>query len=178
MEPPRHGANQVLSAGTGDWPIAVWVILFTLAVFLGRFARLFWRQRASRRAARLADARLADAAAALQRYAQAHGRRLPNRLEELGMADTQRVMYRPVPTLDLDPRLILVHDGEATHQVIEFPVLRPGRGLVFCSGALRVVTEDAWTKLEAADNALRERLGLQRTRQPTARPPGERASGI
>ena len=50
---------------------------------------------------------------------------------------------------------------QGCHRVIEFPALRDGRGVVFCSGRYRVVSEEAWDKLRMADDALRLKLDLE-----------------
>ena len=89
--------------------------------------------------------------------------RLPQgTLDELNLPDAEHVAYRPIPRLNLDEKLILVHDAGPAHKVIEFPSSRDGRGVIFCSGRMHIVSEDVFEKLLAADDALRERLGLDR----------------
>lgn len=147
------------TAGIGDWPVAAWVVVLGVLVFVCKYAVLRWRWAACQPAARQAERRLIQAASRLRDYATANLQRLPDRLEEAGGAD-DLIAYRPVPRLTLDGRLILLHDAAATRKVLEFPNLRDGRGVVFCNGRILVVTEDAFDKLLAADEALREKLGL------------------
>jgi hypothetical protein len=147
-------------------PVAGWIVLFAGAAFIGEYAVLRFRQRRSVRQAEHAERRLVYFAAALRNHAVASMQRLPDTLEELKLPDSQALVYRPAPRLNLDERLILLHDREPTHKVLEFPMLRDGRGLVLCSGRLLVVSEDAFEKLIAADDALRQRLGLDQPGSP------------
>jgi hypothetical protein len=148
-----------------NWPIAAWVVLILVAVFLGEYIALQVRRRRHSTAAHEAQRRLVRFATALRNYALGSGQRLPTSLRELGLPESERVAYRPSRRIDEDERLILVHDREPTQKVLEFPSLRDGRGLVFCGGRLHVVTEEAFEKLLAADDALRERLGLAACRE-------------
>ena len=144
-----------------DVPLAGWIILLAGLAFVGEYAVLRYRQRRFALAAQLAERRLTQFATALRDYAAANLQRLPLELEELQLGDSQAVVYRPASRLNLDERLILLHDRLPTHKVLEFPALRDGRGLVLCNGRLLVVSEDAFDKLIAADDALRQRLGLE-----------------
>lgn len=139
-------------------PVAVWILLLAGAAFVGEFAVLYSRRRRFAPRAEEAERRLARVATALRDYAAGHLQRLPVALTELGMPETELLVYRPVERLNRDPRLILLHDREPMHKLLEFPVLRDGRGLVLCSGRLLVVSEEAFEKLIAADDRLRERL--------------------
>lgn len=146
-------------AALGDWPIAAWVILILLTAFLGRYSLLRWHWKKSRPAALAAEQSLVEAASRLREFAAEHQGRLPQAMEEVG-GDPAWLTYRPVPSLTLDERLILVHDAASTHKLLEFPSLQDGRGAVLCSGRLLVLTEAAFDKLVAADDMLRGRLGL------------------
>ena len=159
----REAAMGMNLAAISDLPVAAWIVLLAAAAFVGEYVLLRLRQRRSARAAELSERRLALLATALRDYAAANMQRLPATLAELGAAGAEAVAYRPAPRLNLDARLILLHDREPTHKVLEFPVLRDGRGLVFCSGRLLVVSQEVFEKLIAADDALR-----------TARPGKER----
>lgn len=147
-----------------DWvrqlPISVWVLFLAGGFFVGDYVYLRVRLARSAGTARAAEQRLARFAAALRHYANDHGQRLPDTLDELGLPEAEAVVYRPIPRLNLDGKLLLVHDRAAAHKVLEFPALRDGRAVVFCSGRMRVVSEEVFEKLMAADDALRERLGL------------------
>lgn len=143
-----------------EWPIAVWVVLAAALFFVVEYVVLRIRQGRSREASQVAEKRLLRVATALKNYAEAHLKTLPGSLDELHLPDTAEVAYRPVPRINQDEKLILVHDREPVHQVLEFPALRRGRGVVFCSGRFRVVSEEVWDKLLVADDALRDRLGL------------------
>ena len=155
-----------------DVPVAGWILLLAAAAFVVEFAVLHFRQRRFAPRAREAERRLVHLATALRDHAVANLQRLPSALEELKLPGVETVVYRPAPRLNLDERLVLLHDREPTRKVLEFPVLRDGRGLVLCSGRLLVVSEEAFEKLIAADDALRERLGLDPV---AATPPEENA---
>ena len=73
-----------------------------------------------------------------------------------------------MPRIALDDKLILIHDAEPIHRILEFPRLRSGRGVVLCNGRLLMITEEAWDKLREADDALRERRGLEPIESDTA----------
>jgi len=157
------------------WPIAVWVLLVAAAVFAGHVAFLIIQRRHYLSADREAEQKLLALAAALRRYAETHDGALPENLTVLGWPEKQNAVYRPVPLLDLDEKLILACDARSDRKVIEFPMLRDGRGVVFCSGQYHVVTEAAFEKLMDADDGLRERLGLRRLAMPSGAEPGDEA---
>jgi hypothetical protein len=146
-------------AGLNEWPIAAWVILLGIVLFVGQYGVLRWRWSQARPRGREAERRLTEAASRLRDYADANLQRLPDRLQEAGL-EAGAIAYRPIPSLTLDERLILLHDAQPEHKLLEFPTLRDGRGVVLCSGRLLLVTESAFEKLIEADNALRSRLGL------------------
>jgi len=149
-----------------DVPLAGWILLLAGLAFVGEYVLLRFRQSRSAALARSAERRLALIATALRDYAAANLQRLPLKLEELKLEDAQAVVYRSATRLNLDERLVLLHDRAPTHKVLEFPALRDGRGLVLCSGRLLVVSEEAFEKLIAADDALRQRLGLEEPAGP------------
>ncbi len=143
-----------------DWPVTVWVILGAGAIFIGEFIYLRYRLWQHEQDGEVAKKRLSRFATALRNYANAHGQLLPDSLEELNLPESETVVYRPCGRMDLDEKLILVHDAASYHKVLEFPSLRDGRGVVFCSGRIHVVSEELVDKLLVADDALRERLEL------------------
>lgn len=147
-------------AAISSWPIAVWVVLVASTVFVGHVAFLAIQKRRYLAEDRQAERKLRALAGALVRYAEAHDGALPETLAELGWPDERDVMYRPVTRIDLDRRLILACDAKPDRKVVEFPMLRDGRGMVFCSGRYHVATEAAFEKLIVADDRLREGLGL------------------
>lgn len=160
-------------ASIRDLPIAFWVILLAAGYFVFEYVQLRLRVRASRPRSLDAERRLERVAGALRRYANENLQRLPDSLDEVGVDGREAVTYRPITRLNLDPKLILVHDREPTQKVIEFPALRDGRGVVFSSGRLLVVSEEVFDKLLAADDALRARLGLAEARAGIATPEDE-----
>lgn len=164
------------TAAIGDWPVAAWVVLLGAAVFLGKYALLRWQWFAHQAAARQSELRLTMAAAALRAYADGHLQRLPDRLDEVGIDPDEPIAYRSVPRLTTDERLILIHDAAPVRKVLEFPSLRDGRGVLLCSGRLLVVTEAAFEKLLAADDALRARLGLATILNREAKLPADGSS--
>lgn len=163
-------------------PVPAWILLVLGAVFVAEYVILRVRLHRHRDDAARAEATLLSVATALQRYATQHRDALPSSLDILGIPTDGGVFYRPAPSLSFDERLILVHDAHPTRRIIEFPHLRPGRGLILCTGRFLVVTEDAYDKLVAADDALRDKLGLPMipppapSTMPTHRPTREEAS--
>lgn len=148
-------------------PVAGWIILLAVAAFVGEYAVLRFRLHRSAPLAQESERRLVRFATALRDHAAANLQRLPDTMEELQLSGAEALVYRPVTRLNLDERLVLLHDREPSHKVLEFPMLRDGRGLILCSGRLLIVSEEAFEKLIAADDALRQRLGLNRSSDPT-----------
>lgn len=150
----------VLGIAPGELPIAAWAALLLAAIFLGQYVYLRVRQQPFLRRGAAAERTLSLIAGELRAYAGCNHGALPLSLEDLAVGGGGSVLYRYTPRLDLDARLILLVDGEPTHKLLEYPVLRDGRGVVFCSGRLLVAADEVVEKLIAADDALRERLGL------------------
>jgi hypothetical protein len=159
-------------AGVRDWPITVWVVLLGVTAFLAEYVYLRVRHARYRTAGVEAERRLVRFATALRNYARDNHQALPATLAELNLPESRHVCYRHVPRLDLDVKLMVVHDAAPVHKVLEFPSLRDGRGVVFANGRLHVVSEEVFEKLIVADDALRERLGLEPV-GPLARPSDE-----
>lgn len=158
-----------LTESIRNLPLVAWVVLLAGGFFVGEYALLRWRQRRFAGRSLIAERRLVRFATALRNYARDNLQRLPSGLGELGLPESETVSYRPVARLNLDPKLVLLHDRRPEHKVLEFPALRDGRAVVFCSGRMLVVSEEVFDKLIAADDALRERLGLSvGQRQPQA----------
>jgi hypothetical protein len=161
-------------AAISSWPIAVWVLLVAAAVFAARVTFLVIQRWRYLSADRQAERKLLAVAAALKRYAEEHDGDLPEKLTDLGWPADDSVAYRPVPRIDLDEKLILACDARPGRKVIEFPMLRDGRGVVFCSGRFHVATEAAFEKMIAADDRLRERLAVKPCLGSKANPNGDR----
>lgn len=161
------GAGQSIS----EWPIAVWVVLVCVVWFLGRYAVLYRRWRGSRGEALVVERRLAEAASRLRSYATGNAQRLPDRLEEAGPGSGEGIVYRPVPSLTFDERLILLHDARPVRTLLQFPHLRKGRGVILSNGRVLELTEEAFEKLLDADDRLRQSLGLQELGQATLQTP-------
>lgn len=155
-----------------EWPVAAWIVVVVAGVALARLWALRRIQAKHRSAGNRARRRLLDWAARLKGYADAHLQVLPTTLDEMAGDGREEVVYHPVPRLNMDARLVLLHDGRPVHQVIEFPNVREGRGVVLCSGRFLVLTEPAFEKLMEADRALRERLGLAQADADLAREDG------
>lgn len=145
-------------------PIAVWVLLLLVLFFVGEYVWLRVRLAGYQAASDAAERRLVAFATALRNYARDNLQRLPGSLEELNLPNSEGVVYRTIPRLNLDEKLILVHDAAPVHKVLEFPMLRDGRGVIFCSGRMHIVSEEVFEKLLAADTALRERLEIEQER--------------
>lgn len=140
--------------------ITFWILTLAALFFFGEYFWLRVRHNRHRAMGDAAERRLVGFATALRNYARDNLQRLPESLDELKLPDADCIVYRPIPRLNLDEKLILIHDATPLHKVIEFPSLRDGRGVIFCSGRLHIVSEDVFDKLIAADDGLRERLGL------------------
>ncbi len=149
-----------LSQTWKDWPLAGWVLVAACLAFVGRFVVLYGQYRRHRLVGTVAEQRLAQMGQSLAAYAAGHLQRLPESLDEIAGEQSAGIAYRPVPRLTLDARLMLLHDDRPVHKVLQFPNLRDGRGVLFCSGRLLVVSEEAFDKLQQADSALRQKLGL------------------
>ena len=54
-----------------------------------------------------------------------------------------RYVYRFVPELDLDERLILAYEDEPKHLFMQFPRLATGRNVLFASGKVELFAEEA-----------------------------------
>src|SRR5262245_43274289 len=146
------------SLGSFEIPAVAGIAAAALLILVGRF---WWlRQGADRgAAAESADRdRLADLYLELRRFAAAHSGRLPSELPDAW--DGDGISYRPLPSADCDPKLIVAHDAAARRQIVEFPNTRPGRLVLFWTGRVRLLTESAFEKLLAADDAMRSRLGI------------------
>jgi len=86
---------------------------------------------------------------------------LPVSLDLVAPDDAPALIYRPVPNLSFDGRLVLLYDRAPQHSLLEFPVLRPGWAVHLLGGKTLLMNQDQLEKLLAADNALRERCGLE-----------------
>lgn len=97
------------------------------------------------------------------RYAFSHQGFLPEKLEVLTAAlseDDGDYVYRYVPQLDCDERLILVYDESPRHAMMAFPKLVYGRHVLFASGKVELFEEGVVHQLIVGDNVLRNRLDL------------------
>jgi hypothetical protein len=146
--------------GNVGWPVATWILVVTGVVFLGRLAMLLLQGGRERARTQAVSNRLARAAGWLHERTQSNPGRLPGTPDELPAWFRDVLCYRPVPRLELDGRLIVVHDAAPICKVLEFPYLRDGRGVLFSSGRCILVSEAVFEKLIAADDELRRRLGL------------------
>lgn len=140
--------------------LAAYIVVALAVAVVVQYVRLWLRRRAHQVDADRALDRLEVLGTQLRDYAARHNQQLPAGLAVLGGEESNTVVYRPTPSLTLDPRLILLHDRWATQKLIEFPNLRDGRCVMFCSGRLHVVSQEAFEQLIAADRRLRLKLGL------------------
>ena len=106
--------------------------------------------------------RLAGLYLALRAFVSQHGRP-PRALSELPNVDADGWVYRELPAADCDEKLLVAHDDAARRKIVEFPSVRLGRLVLFWSGRVRLVTESAFEKLIAADDAVRERAVTARS---------------
>lgn len=137
-----------------------WLLLAVAVVWAARFGQLYLRWLSFRAAGREAERNLLEAAARIRDFATRHLERLPDSLDNLPGEPARGVAYRPAPRLTLDGRLVVLHDDQPTHKLLQFPHLRDGRGVVLCSGRVLFLTEEAFEKLIQADDTLRQKLGL------------------
>lgn len=99
----------------------------------------------------------------MARYAFSHQGFLPHQLGPLMSVLTPkhgRYMYRYVPRLYTDSRLILAYDDAPRHTLMAFPRVVPGRLVLFASGKVALFEEGVVHQLIVGDNVLRCRLGL------------------
>jgi hypothetical protein len=71
------------------------------------------------------------------------------------------IVYRPVPKLGFDPRLVVLYDREPRLLVVAYPRLLPARLVWLAAGRTVVVTEEQFERLMHADDRLRAELGLE-----------------
>lgn len=69
-------------------------------------------------------------------------------------------VWRSIPPDCAEPKLVLAHERDGGHQVLQYPTLQPGNHVRFAGGAVRLMTVSALEQTLAADDGLRERLGL------------------
>ena len=99
----------------------------------------------------------------LARYAFAHQGMLPESLDRVlrVLPDGPcAYVYRYVPELALDKRLILAYDDAPRHALMQFPRLAEGRHVLFADGKVDLFAEEAVHQLVVGDNVLRDRLNL------------------
>jgi hypothetical protein len=97
------------------------------------------------------------------RYAFSHQGFLPEKLEVITAVlpeNDKGYVYRYVPQLDCDGRLILVYDETPRHAMMAFPKLVYGRHVLFASGKVELFEEGVVHQLIVGDNVLRNRLDL------------------
>jgi hypothetical protein len=135
-------------------PLVLWIAVLAAIALIIRF----WTLRRMLRDGESPSPtdHLIDVFLSLRRYHQQTGR-LPAQLKELPDISPNGLAWRPISGV-FDERLLVVHDDEPRRRVIEFPNIRSGRAVLFWSGRTAVVSESAFEKLIAADDALRERL--------------------
>jgi len=104
---------------------------------------------------------------ALEAYAQSHEHHFPEHLEEVETngslpkeTSINNYTYRPIPSDEYDPRLVLLYTRYPLHKIVEYPYLKNGRLLMFLGGQSLLLPEEDAQKRLLADNILRERLGL------------------
>jgi hypothetical protein len=146
-------------------PVVVWVAIVGVAAMVLLLVRVAWIVRRNVPEARAAEFDLKQAADALRAYAAEHGGALPGTLSLVVPELADRIVYRPVPAADCDPKLLIAYNKKAAHQVAEFPTTRRGRGVLFLNWRLHVVTDEAFEKLIEADDRLRDKLGLERIQE-------------
>jgi hypothetical protein len=145
------------------------IVAFAAVLFLllARYVQLRIRLRASDGPFMACRTRLMALGRELARYALAHQGLLPADLERVlpvlkgaGAPDTCALVYRRVPELDRDNRLILAYDDAPRHPLLQFPRLVMGRNVLFAGGRVDLFAEEALHQLIVGDNVLRGRLGL------------------
>lgn len=97
------------------------------------------------------------------KYAFSHSGHLPERLDvfsEVIPEASCSYVYRYVPELELDNRLILLYEKSPQHAMMAFPKLVFGCHVLFANGKVELFEEGVVHQLIVGDNVLRERLGL------------------
>jgi len=97
------------------------------------------------------------------KYAFSHSGHLPERLDIFNTVLPEAAcsyIYRYVPELNMDTRLILVYDKMPKHALMAFPKIAYGCHVLFANGKVELFEEGVLHQLIVGDNVLRERLGL------------------
>lgn len=97
------------------------------------------------------------------RYAFSHQGLLPEKLDTVRQVLPESAceyVYRFVPELARDDRLILAYEKEPAHALMAFPKLSMGRNVLFASGKVELFEEGVLHQLIIGDNVLRSRLDL------------------
>lgn len=72
-----------------------------------------------------------------------------------------RYVWRDVPAGCDEGKLVLAYEPDGRHKVLQYPVLRPGHHVRFSNGRVHLMTDSALEKTLEADDALRDKLGLE-----------------
>lgn len=168
---PGRRSIAILPAGA-DRAMPDWLplpILVLVAVGAGVAARLAWLWASMARgagAAREAEAALGRLHEILRRRAAAAGGLWPETLDEFAPEDwaglaplaPESIHYRPGG----GGRRLLMRacESRAAHRAIDFPRLVPARHALWSNGQVRLLSEEAFERLLAADNRIREEAGL------------------
>ncbi|MBT4100103.1 MAG: hypothetical protein HOM68_11670 [Gemmatimonadetes bacterium] len=139
-------------------PPTWWVLAGAIVFAAGRWLQLTQRRRVSQ---------------SQRDEAQRHGEGLLATLEEIAgregvtpdhlpadLSAASGWVYRRVPTLTVDRRLIVLHEDAPRQILTRFPGEEEARTIVFADGRVDVFTESAFGQLIVGDDVLRERLKL------------------
>ena len=92
--------------------------------------------------------------------------RAAQRLAEATPGEGDAWVWREIPPDCREPKLVLGYDREWDYVVLQYPTVRPAGHVRFAGGTLRLMTGSALERTLAADNDLRDRLGLTPAEEP------------
>lgn len=139
-------------------PPTWWVLAGAVVFAIGRWLQLRQRQHA-RRADLSAAARHGEGLLATLQEIGGRDGALPRQLP-VDLAAAAGWCYRPLPSLAIDQRLVVLHEDAPRQILMRFPSEEGARTVVFADGRIELFSEAAFDRLIVGDEVLRERLAL------------------
>lgn len=92
---------------------------------------------------------------------RAEADRAAQRLRDAAPGSGDAWIWRAIPTECAEPLLVVGYERECRHRVLQYPLVQPARHVRFADGRVHLMTESALERTLEADDALRDKLGLQ-----------------
>lgn len=139
-------------------PPTWWVLAAALLFAAGRWLQLARRRRVRRPDTEAALRHAEGLLATLREIGSTDGA-LPFQLpvELVGAAGWT---YRPIPSLAVDSRLVVLHEDTPRQTLTRFPNEEEARTVVFADGRIEIFSDAAFERLLVGDDVLRDRLEL------------------